>query len=216
MKRRISTSLPALTHSHANTHGSPVAAFTLVELLLVVAVVALLAAIAVPNFLEANIRSKVSRAKSDLRVLSTALESYHVDNNSYVDFFTPLTRLTSPVAYVPTLTEDVFQKPRPSQGGGPFGDLQYFNRVYGYGAMPLDNPSRYVLSSVGPDTDIDTYMNGAVEPLALKFYPGYSFELVSEAGVGVNSANFRYDRYDPSNGTVSSGDVFRFGERSTF
>ena len=58
-------------------------AFTLIELLIVVAIIAILAAIALPNFLEAQTRSKVSRAKADMRTLVTAIESYHVDNNLY-------------------------------------------------------------------------------------------------------------------------------------
>lgn len=57
--------------------------FTLIELLIVVAIIAILAAIAVPNFLEAQTRSKVSRCKADMRSLVTALESYAVDNNKY-------------------------------------------------------------------------------------------------------------------------------------
>ncbi len=56
--------------------------FTLIELLIVVAIIAILAAIAVPNFLEAQVRSKVSRAKSDMRTMATALESYIVDHNN--------------------------------------------------------------------------------------------------------------------------------------
>jgi len=57
--------------------------FTLIELLIVVAIIAILAAIAVPNFLEAQVRSKASRVKADLRSLATAIESYYVDNNAY-------------------------------------------------------------------------------------------------------------------------------------
>jgi prepilin-type N-terminal cleavage/methylation domain-containing protein len=57
--------------------------FTLIELLIVVAIIAILAAIAVPNFLEAQVRSKVSRAHSDMRSLATAIESYMVDNNGF-------------------------------------------------------------------------------------------------------------------------------------
>jgi prepilin-type N-terminal cleavage/methylation domain-containing protein len=56
-------------------------AFTLIELLIVVAIIAILAAIAVPNFLEAQTRAKVSRAKSDLRTTATAIEAYAVDHN---------------------------------------------------------------------------------------------------------------------------------------
>ncbi|MDX2174947.1 MAG: prepilin-type N-terminal cleavage/methylation domain-containing protein [Candidatus Sumerlaeia bacterium] len=58
-------------------------AFTLIELLIVVAIIAILAAIAVPNFLEAQTRSKISRVKSDMRTLATGIESYYVDNNYY-------------------------------------------------------------------------------------------------------------------------------------
>jgi prepilin-type N-terminal cleavage/methylation domain-containing protein len=57
--------------------------FTLIELLIVVAIIAILAAIAVPNFLEAQVRSKVSRVKSDQRSLSTGIEAYFIDNNAY-------------------------------------------------------------------------------------------------------------------------------------
>lgn len=55
-------------------------AFTLVELLVVVAVIAILAAIAVPNLLNAQTRSKVARVKSDLRTLAGAVESYTADH----------------------------------------------------------------------------------------------------------------------------------------
>jgi len=61
--------------------------FTLIELLIVVAIIAILAAIAVPNFLEAQTRAKVSRVQSDLRALDTAMKTYQIDHNKYpVDF----------------------------------------------------------------------------------------------------------------------------------
>src|SRR5437868_1543296 len=80
-------------------------AFTLIELLIVVGIIAVLAAIAVPNFLEAQIRAKVSRAKNDFRTIATAMESFHVDNNHYPDTFVEarydrFVCLTTPIAYI--------------------------------------------------------------------------------------------------------------------
>ena len=57
--------------------------FTLIELLIVVAIIAVLAAIAVPNFLEAQTRSKVSRVMADQRTLCNVMELYYVDYNSF-------------------------------------------------------------------------------------------------------------------------------------
>jgi prepilin-type N-terminal cleavage/methylation domain-containing protein len=58
-------------------------AFTLIELLIVIAIIAILALIAVPNFIEAQTRSKISRAKADMRSIATAIEAYFVDHNAY-------------------------------------------------------------------------------------------------------------------------------------
>ena len=55
--------------------------FTLVEIMIVVAIIALLAAIAVPNFLRARKRSQATRILEDLRMIDAAIDQYAIENN---------------------------------------------------------------------------------------------------------------------------------------
>jgi prepilin-type N-terminal cleavage/methylation domain-containing protein len=55
--------------------------FTLVEIMIVVAIIALLASMAVPNFLRARKRSQASRILEDLRMLDNAQDEYAIENN---------------------------------------------------------------------------------------------------------------------------------------
>ena len=55
--------------------------FTLVEIMIVVAIIALLAAIAVPGFLRARKRSQASKVLNDLRLIDSAVDQYAIENN---------------------------------------------------------------------------------------------------------------------------------------
>jgi prepilin-type N-terminal cleavage/methylation domain-containing protein len=57
------------------------AGFTLVEIMIVVAIIALLAAIAVPGFLRARKRSQASRIINDLRLIDSAVDQYAIESN---------------------------------------------------------------------------------------------------------------------------------------
>jgi general secretion pathway protein G len=57
--------------------------FTLIELLIVVAIIGIIAAIAIPNLLNAIQRGKQKRTMGDIRTIATAVESYSIDNNAY-------------------------------------------------------------------------------------------------------------------------------------
>lgn len=162
--------------------------FTLVELLVVVAIISLLTAIALPNFLNAQTRAKVARAKADMSTIADALEIYHADHNTYPQAaaILPAKRLlplTTPVGYLSSVPQEPFHS-------------RLFRRTFRYGAMDLDVASRWLLVSVGPD------LHPSMDPV--EFYPGYQDGLFTGRVPG-----FDYMIYDPTNGALSRGDVVR-------
>ena len=69
--------------------------FTLIELLIVVAIIGIIAAIAIPNLLNAIQRGKQKRTMADMRAIGTAVESYAVDNNQYPAGGSPVSDIAS-------------------------------------------------------------------------------------------------------------------------
>jgi prepilin-type N-terminal cleavage/methylation domain-containing protein len=63
------------------TNASKKSGFTLVEIMIVVAIIALLASIAVPGFLRARKRSQASRVLNDLRLIDGAVDQYAIETN---------------------------------------------------------------------------------------------------------------------------------------
>ena len=145
-------------------------AFTLIELLIVVAIIAILAAIAVPNFLEAQVRSKVARVKTDMRSIATAIECYTVDNNrppiDWYEFavvlgrqdptyFGPWAWLTTPIAYITSIPDDPFTLFAQGQGTGGGKD---YGKKFAYGDTvwwSSDDPAvgagyKWFMRSIGP------------------------------------------------------------------
>jgi prepilin-type N-terminal cleavage/methylation domain-containing protein len=69
--------------------------FTLVEIMIVVAIIALLAAIAVPGFLRARKRSQASRILNDLRMIDAAVDQYAIETNRSTSFVVGVTDWTN-------------------------------------------------------------------------------------------------------------------------
>lgn len=59
--------------------------FTLIELMIVVAIIGILAAIAIPQFASFRVKAFNSAASSDVKNIKTSLESYYADNQFYID-----------------------------------------------------------------------------------------------------------------------------------
>jgi len=180
--------------------------FTLVELLITVGIIGILSAIAVPNFLEAQTRSKVSRAKAELNILGGALEAYHVDNSQYPPWIVngeevnPTSKrlfpLSTPVAYITTVPyKDPFQdKITPDiYDTYDYVDAESFALNGDPEPSFRSRGAEWRISSAGPDC-INTY--GGPAYMNPPDNPGYD--------------------YDPTNGTISKGDIVWLGPKSHY
>ena len=76
--------------------------FTLIELLIVVVIIGILAAIAIPKFANTKEKAYIAAMKSDLRNLVTAEESYFADNNLYGSFAACTAANCAPLQYQPS------------------------------------------------------------------------------------------------------------------
>ncbi|MGI8906914.1 MAG: prepilin-type N-terminal cleavage/methylation domain-containing protein [Candidatus Sumerlaeaceae bacterium] len=209
--------------------------FTLIELLIVVAIIAILAAIAVPNFLEAQTRAKVSRVKADMRTVATALESYRVDDNkyppdfqdnqptyggqvptsvrNYAYYINRFIVLTTPTAYLSSIPEDTFARTavyrNPQLGeyyktgpGGELASVCAFDYAY---RMTPDGRDENIVIPLTPPLWTERISRSAGVLWALR-----------SVGPDLNATTLGHDSpnatsYDPTNGTVSAGDVFFLG-----
>lgn len=75
--------------------------FTLIELLIVVVIIGILAAIAIPKFADTKEKAYLTAMKSDLKNMVSAAEAYYSDHNTYVGFPTPTG--SSGVTLAPTM-----------------------------------------------------------------------------------------------------------------
>ena len=166
------------------------AGFTLIELLIVVAIIGILAAIAVPNFLNAQTRAQIARIEADAKSTATALEQYRLDQNAYpVDATNRnpigLYMLTTPVAYMSQLPLDVFVPASYFDDGsgeaiGPFLEM-------GTDTGAERQLGTWSLSSAGPDAD-DDVQGQTSWPWGTVFW-----------------------EFDPTNGLHSNGDIMKYG-----
>ncbi len=88
--------------------------FTLIELLIVVAIIGIIAAIAIPNLLNAINRGRQKRTMADMRTIGTAIEEYSVDYSFYpkgVDTITALVNYLEPTYIKKVVRNDGWNNP---------------------------------------------------------------------------------------------------------
>jgi type II secretion system protein G len=214
-----------------NTNKRKISAFTLIELLIVVAIIAILAAIAVPNFIEAQVRAKVSRCRADQRSLATALEAYRVDSNAYPPdpqglsdehrgplYWTDisvLVPLTTPIAYITTIPEDVFHATQLDTSNGIITVLPegwYFTYT-NWDQQDYANTfasETATLAAQGMSYDGSSLTSEGVRVTWCLYSEGPSMGTIASLDKGMNWWPVS-GAYDPSNGTVSYGEVGRIG-----
>ncbi|MCG3198660.1 MAG: prepilin-type N-terminal cleavage/methylation domain-containing protein [Candidatus Omnitrophica bacterium] len=185
--------------------------FTLIELLIVIAIILILIAIALPNFLEAQVRAKVAKAKGNARTIATAMESYRTDFGVYPEDHDPddnsqkgLYQLTTPLKYLPSVPEEPF-----ALAGGlldPNGDeIGWEMASTGPGRifsvlLPRPKIHAFGLASFGPDVNDD-------------FPCGDYWTLCADEGADpcLDSSKWAWTDYTPTNGTSSNGDIMQLG-----
>jgi len=175
-------------------------AFTLIELLIVVAIIGILAAIAVPNFLNAQLRAKIAKAESEMKTIADALSMYFLDNNNYppdgTNAYFGHKHLTTPIAYLNGFLLDIFvEKTTTPQAQA----LSYLRRLYEFGTGSFDvnkdlagSRDTFIVVSIGPDQEDNTH--------SVWRYP-HTGSIDGRRG------------FHLSNGLRSTGDIYRFGGR---
>jgi len=169
--------------------------FTLIELLIVVAIIGIIAGIAIPNFLGARTKARVTRAFADMHAIADAIESYYLDNATYPPAGTGATvpDTLSP-NYITNLPKDPF-------GTAEVPGYRYYTNPAVAGEEIAG--TAWLLVSNGPDTDEDVPAGGTIDWTAR-----VAGQLGGSEGA---SSGYGFNWYDPAAGATSNGDLGRGG-----
>jgi len=131
--------------------------FTLIELMIVVAIIGILAAIAIPNFLKFQAKSKQSEAKTNLKGIYTAETGYFGENNAYSGFNESNWAPVGQARYHYTLTGALTGDTTLEKGATVTGTAAWVTPP-ALGAAPSQNFTAGAIGNVDNDTDLDHWI----------------------------------------------------------
>lgn len=179
--------------------------FTLIELLIVVAIIGILAAIAVPNFLNAQVRAKVSRSMSDQRTMELAILQYSLDANDNPPHSHDANQnhwLTSPVAYLSGFLFDPFQQiPDAKSLFADFNRLQLTKQQYHWDPYDKRYWPDLTPAYFDPKLNVDFGFRRQAIGVLIGLGPTSTYK-------GASTAD--WNPYEPSNGLYSIGIIRRY------
>lgn len=216
--------------------------FTLIELLIVIAIILILISIALPNFLEAQVRARVTNVKGEMHAIESAMSSYYQDwkrhprdgfelpafsspgDNNYYPEENPRiwVQLTTPIKYFSTIPYDEFHSADIDTNGLKRSDKHQTYRYYAawwrclaLNGTPVAKSEKCSKLTAGNNYDSDflgKWVIWSPGPNRVHDFGEWAmYRKYYQVGYDPKVTKSKAFVYMPTNGTISDGDLVKWG-----